>query len=175
MTTTRRTAIHLAATATSLLLLLPGTAEALPAFGTAPVDIHHDQSVPPVPTVTGLRVGRHATYDRVVFDIDNPVVRDIRVRYVDVVRQDGSGAPVRLAGKAFIQVTLGGATGIDDDAALTFSPTDVKPRFPTLKEVRFVSSFEGYTTFGLGVSKKVGFRVFELPDPYRVVVDVARS
>jgi hypothetical protein len=168
-------AATVAVAATAALLLLPGAAEALPAFGTAPVFIQHDQSVPPIPTVTGVRVGRHPTYDRVVFDIDNPVAGSIRVRYVDVVRQDGSGAPVSLAGKAFIQVTLGGVTGIDDDAALTFSPTDVKLRFQTLKEVRFVSSFEGYTTFGLGVSKKVGFRVFELPDPYRVVVDVARS
>lgn len=138
--------------AIALLLLLPTAAEA-----TAP------------PTVYRMRVGRHAAFDRVVFDFYNDLPGNVQVRYVDRVRQDGSGDPVRLAGRAFLQVTFENVMS----EGLTYR-SRIKPGYPTLKEVAFVSFYEGYANFGIGVSKRVGFKVFTLADPYRVVVDVGR-
>ena len=37
----------------------------------------------------------------------------------------------------------------------------------------FVSDFEGRVTFGLGLRDRAGFRVFELRNPNRIVIDVA--
>ena len=49
------------------------------------------------------------------------------------------------------------------------------PRFPTLRQVKFGGDFEGYVSAGLGLADRVGFRVFTLTNPYRVVVDVAHQ
>src|SRR4029453_5541775 len=48
-----------------------------------------------------------------------------------------------------------------------------RPDFPALREVSAPGSFEGQTTAGIGVTGKVGFRVFELTGPTRIVIDLA--
>jgi hypothetical protein len=48
--------------------------------------------------------------------------------------------------------------------------------YPTLRSVVYGGSFEGYTTFGVGVRARLPFRVFTLDGPgrgSRIVVDVA--
>jgi hypothetical protein len=163
-------AAALAATATASLVLLPAPAGALPDLGAGPVTIARSADCASSPTVFRMRVGRHDGYDRVVFDFDGCLPPTARVRFVEQVRQDGSGDVVRLAGRAFVQVTFEGT----ESRGLTYR-SRIKPGYPTLKEVAFVSSFEGYVNFGIGVAKGAGVRVFELDNPYRVVVDVGRQ
>jgi hypothetical protein len=38
--------------------------------------------------------------------------------------------------------------------------------------VKLAGDFEGVVTFGLGLKRRTGFRVFRLTGPARVVVDV---
>lgn len=167
---TSRAAAAVAATVAAVLLLST-SAEALPAFDRAPYFSERQLSPGgPEPTVYRMRVGRHGDFDRVVFDFTGPAPGRVRVRYVDAVTQDGSGDEVRLAGKAFLQVTFSDTAS----QGLTYR-SRIKPGYPTLKEVAFVSWFEGYVNFGIGVGRNVGFRVFELPNPTRIVVDVART
>jgi hypothetical protein len=45
--------------------------------------------------------------------------------------------------------------------------------YPTFRDTRFGSSFEGVTQVGLGVRARLPFRVLQLSD--RVVVDVAHT
>src|SRR5664279_139829 len=52
------------------------------------------------------RVGQHACYDRVVFDINGPQAVGFAARYVPVVLADASGKPVRVAGRAALQVVV---------------------------------------------------------------------
>jgi peptidoglycan hydrolase-like protein with peptidoglycan-binding domain len=49
------------------------------------------------------------------------------------------------------------------------------PGFPTLREVRWGGEFEGLTTFAVGLTGRSGFRVLELSQPSRVVIDVAHG
>jgi hypothetical protein len=42
-----------------------------------------------------------------------------------------------------------------------------------LREVNAPGSFEGQTTAGIGVTQRVGFRVLELTNPTRIVIDLA--
>jgi hypothetical protein len=124
------------------------------------------------PTLTGLRVGRHASFDRVVFQIDGPIPSYYSVRYVPVVRLDGSGAPLPLRGRAFLEVVVRAPTH-NQDYQPVLSPTRLRPDFPALREVNTPGSFEGQTTAGIGVNSRVGFRVLELANPTRIVVDLA--
>jgi hypothetical protein len=134
--------------------------------------------------VTGVRAGRHACYDRLVVDLGG---RDLRfgtywVRYVDVVRRDGSGSPVPVRGAADLEIVVGAPA--HDDHRVTFtganSPEIVSVAgFDTFRQVAGAGSFEGQTTLALGVRARLPFRVFTLPalpgseaGP-RLVVDVA--
>jgi hypothetical protein len=146
-----------------------GLASPQPGFSTQPQVVDH----PPVgsPTLTGLQVGRHASFDRVVFQLDGPIP-SYSVRYVPVVHQDGSGAPLPLRGSAFLEVVVRAPTH-DEQGQPVLTPTRLRPDFPALREANAPSSFEGQTTAGIGVTTKVGFRVLELANPTRIVIDLA--
>ena len=86
-----------------------------------------------------------------------------------VFTQGGSGQSVTISGTSGVLVTVHSATG-----ATTFTgPTDLMhPEFQVLKEARQVQDFEGYVSWGLGLSKPACMRVFTLTDPARLVVDL---
>lgn len=122
--------------------------------------------------VVDVRAGQHACYDRVVFDLDGPAA-GYDVRYVDTVLSEGQGAPLWVPGGARLAVVLHHPAG-----AL---PHRVNQKvlnvdgFPVLRSITFGGSFEGYTTYGVGVRARLPFRAFTLDDPGRIVLDVARQ
>ena len=133
--------------------------------------------------VNGVRAGRHTCFDRLVFDVGGQDTRfaTYDVRYVPLVRQDGSGFPVPVRGGAVLQVILG-APAHDGDGR----PTVVASRemvdvagFRTFRQVASAGDFEGQTTWALGVRARLPFRVFTLAgtpqsdDTPRLVIDVA--
>jgi hypothetical protein len=132
--------------------------------------------------VTNLRAGRHECYDRLVVDLGGTGLGQVGwdVSYVPVVTQDGSGAPVPLAGGAFLQVGIH-APSYDESGHITYLPADRRHAvnvtgFTTFRQVASAGSFEGYTTVGLGVRARLPFRVFVLAGPgtgSRLVIDVA--
>ena len=119
-----------------------------------------------------VRVGRHRGFDRVVFDFGGSKPSFQSVRYVRRLVQDGSGAPVPVAGRAVLEVVIM-TTGHTESGSPTF-PTPPSVRgFKALRQIAFAGDFEGNVTFGVGVRHRAGFRVFELSGPDRLVVDVA--
>ncbi|HEV8116413.1 MAG TPA: hypothetical protein VGP53_09260 [Acidimicrobiales bacterium] len=129
--------------------------------------------------VTGARAGRHACFDRLTVDLTGPPA-SYRVEYVPQVTSDGSGAPIPLRGGAFLSIVLG-AQGIDANGQATYRPANRSEAvnvsgYTTFRQVAFDTSFEGLTSFGLGVRAKLPFRVFVLAGPgsgTRLVVDVS--
>lgn len=114
-------------------------------------------------TLTGVRAGRHACYDRLVLDL-NRSGEGYRVRYVSAVRDQGRGAVVPLKGGAFLQ--------IDDQSQATRRITMPNVSgYTTFRQVGWGGSFEGYTTVGLGVRARLPFRVFHVDN--HLVIDVA--
>jgi hypothetical protein len=146
-------------------LVWGSTAKSAPALGTGPL--------------VAARTGRHGCWDRVVFELDGPAA-GYSVRYVDAVRQDGSGAVLAVPGGARLQVQLH-HPAYDAEGNPTFpcragrAVADVTG-YPTLRSVVHGGSFEGYTTVGIGTRARLPFRVFTLAGPgghSRIVVDVA--
>ena len=72
--------------------------------------------------VNGFRAGRHACFDRLVIDVGGEDVSftSYDIRYVPVVRQDGSGHPVPVRGAADLQIVLG-APAYDQYGNLTLA------------------------------------------------------
>jgi hypothetical protein len=126
-------------------------------------------------TVSDIRLGRHDGFDRVVFDVGGTGTPGWDVRYVDSASSQGSGEPVDVAGGAVLQVSLTGVgypyeTGVEEfspSRPLTGADTEV------VTEVVFDATFEGTTVAFVGTTKKSPFRVYQLQNPTRVVVEVA--
>ena len=120
--------------------------------------------------LTAVSVGRHASYDRVVFTFSGGTP-GYTVRYVNEVRSDAKGDLVALPGQAFLRIVFHPASGYRSYSG----PSSISPIFPALLQVRAAGDFEGYLSFGAGLSQRAGFRVFTLTQPYRVVIDVAHK
>jgi hypothetical protein len=129
--------------------------------------------------LTNVRTGRHACFDRIVFDIDGkPSWYD--VRYVAEVSTVGEGKPIPLRGGAKLQIVLL-TPSYDDTNHYTYNPANYDELtnvagYQTFRQVVSAGSFEGETTIGLGVRARLPFRVFTLAGPgtsSRVIVDVA--
>ena len=175
MRVTRLLVRLLAAAAAALLITVvfdpaAGSASTLSGFSTRPRVVEH----PPVgyAELSGLRAGRHAGFDRVVFELNGPIPAYYSIRYVPEVRLDGSGLPLRLRGSASLEVVVRAPTH-DQDYQPVLTPTRLRPDFPALREVNAPGSYEGQTTAGIGVTGRVGFRVMELANPTRIVIDLA--
>ena len=160
-----------AATATVALTSLPAGADLGAPTSTSTRTVTRSPS--PFPHLIGIRTGRHATFDRVVFDLRG-AAPGYKVGYVDTVREDGSGKVIDMRGGANLMVRLRPAQAHRNDGSPTY--TGSKRIFvddPELREVAFAGDFEGVVSIGLGVHAKHGFRVMTLSDPTRIVVDIA--
>jgi hypothetical protein len=135
-----------------------------------------DGAASPADSLTAVRAGRHACFDRLVLDGASWA----RVRYVDQVRADGTGDVVPLRGGARLEIV----TSRSDDVrtgAPTYTPADPGELvrvtgWRTFRQAAFAGGFEGRTTLGLGVRARTPFRVLVLTAPGRsprVVIDVA--
>jgi len=132
-----------------------------------------ERSPRPTPVVTDIRTGRHATFDRVVIDLDG-AAPGYKVGYVKVVREDGSGKVVDTRGRANLLVRLTPTDAHDSNGHPTYDgPHRFTVGFPALREVAFAGDFEATVSIALGISHKTGFRVMTLTNPTRIVVDIA--
>lgn len=130
-------------------------------------------------TVTGVRSGRHACFDRLVIDLIGGTT-GYRVAYVPSVSEDGSGAPVPVRGGARLQVTVS-APSYDGTGRPTYRPADRRELtslrgYSTLRQTAWAGSFEGQTTLAVGVRARLPFQAYVLAGPgrsTRLVIDVA--
>ena len=171
----------------ALGLVAPASAGAAPACAT------HWGSTPesgPTSVATGaslltVRTGRHDCFDRLVLDVggQDTTFGSYSVRYVPVVRQDGSGDAVPVRGAADLEVVVR-APAYGEQGRPTYLPANRREAvdvagFRTFRQVAYAGSFEGSTTLALGVRARLPFRVFSVTgtpnsdDTPRLVIDVA--
>ena len=127
------------------------------------------------------RTSRHGCYDQVVFEF-NGRASGYRVQYGDPVTQAvGTKMAPYMAGGALLTVVLLDPDNNIQTGAITYAHRSGDHvanvlRYRTLRDVMYGGSFEGYTTFGVGVRAKLPFRVFVLEGPgthSRIVLDIA--
>ncbi|WP_333778944.1 AMIN-like domain-containing (lipo)protein [Streptomyces sp. IBSBF 3136] len=128
-----------------------------------------------------IRTGRHACYDRMVFDVPGGGSSlGYRVGYVARLHSDASGRYIPVGGGAVLDVRVG-APSYDPETGAPTYPGRVGRTLPgvhlagyrTFRDARFAGSFEGETQIGLGVRARLPFRVVRLPG--RLVIDVAHT
>jgi hypothetical protein len=130
--------------------------------------------------VVGIRAAGHDGYDRFVMEFaansEVPSYHIARQRGATFF-QDGSGDPLTLPGSAGITIGAHMASGWDMNKG---EPTYTGPnRFAThgrlMTDAASTGDFEGYVSWGVGLQRAACYRVFELANPPRLVVDVQNN
>jgi hypothetical protein len=141
---------------------------ALPAFTTAP------KTAAPrgdAAELYDVAAACHPAFDRFVIRA-RFATPGYDVRYVRRIVGDPSGKPISLLGTKRIRVSFNLAAGHDNRGRNLLTNT-LTPRCPSLLQVKKAGDFEGTVSFGLGLRRMTGFRVFRLTNPTRVVIDLA--
>jgi hypothetical protein len=125
-------------------------------------------------TLRAVRLGPQEHFDRAVFEFDADTTPGYRVEYVDHPEHCGSGQPAEVAGKAWLQVHLRPAQAHNAQGGTTVGTLRKQADLRILKEAQEVCDYEGEVTWVLGLAERRGYRIVELTNPPRIVVDVAR-
>lgn len=153
-------------------ILVPTSASAAPYCGLAWGSLTKSDPTMGTGEIDTVRTGQQTCYDRVVIDIDGPPA-GYTVGYVSQVTADGSGAVVPTPGGAKLQVI---ARHPNFHSTRVGASVANVTGYRTLRSVVYAGSFEGQTTYGVGVRARLPFRVFSLPGGHgRIVVDIAHA
>jgi hypothetical protein len=123
-------------------------------------------------TLREVRSARNEGFDRVVFQFDGDQVPGYHIEYIDKpVLKCGSGDPTAVAGQGWLQVRIQPAQA-HENAQVTVAERERKPELPVLQELELTCDFEADVTWVLGVRSPNKYRVLELHQPTRLVVDI---
>lgn len=118
-----------------------------------------------------VRTGTHRCFDRVVIEVDTRDRVGFRTGYVSAITRDGSGAPVSVDGAAVLRVV------VDAPAGAKFAQCASTYDWASLRGLVCAGSFEGMTTFAIGLDHRVPFAAYHLANEakgtMRIVIDFA--
>jgi hypothetical protein len=124
-------------------------------------------------TLMDVRAGVNDGFDRVVMEFSGESVPAYRVEYVDrPVRECGSGRTVAVAGDGWLAINLRATRAHTEDGRATVQRRNRRVDMPVLRQVVFTCDFESEVQIVLGVASPNPYRITELRDPFRLVVDV---
>jgi hypothetical protein len=119
--------------------------------------------------LTAVRLAEQTGFDRFVLQFDSKVPSYTVKRQAKPVFKNGaSGQSVIVGGTAGVLVQVHSATA---SGSYTGATDMVHADFSVLVEAKLVEDFEGYLSWGLGLTKPVCLRAFTLSDPPRLVID----
>jgi hypothetical protein len=152
----------------------PNTGQLVPptftgTIGTAQVQKELEGSV----TLQSVSTTACDGFDRVIFQYNTPATPGYHVSYLDKpIRQCGSGQTVAVAGDAWLEVRTKQTQAHTDAGQSTIAQTNRTVNLPNLRQLVQTCDFEGHVTWVLGVGSPKRFRVVELTNPSRIVVDI---
>ncbi|WP_020576112.1 AMIN-like domain-containing (lipo)protein [Actinopolymorpha alba] len=121
--------------------------------------------------LVGLDAGRGKGVETVTFTFaDTKVLPSYRVAYVDAIRAHPEDDPIPMEGKAFLEVSFS-LTNPNTRGRLAVPP-DLAPDQPLVKSILLARNLAGSLGFGVGLEKRSAFRVRELHNPTRLIVEV---
>jgi hypothetical protein len=131
-----------------------------------------------LPVSYKMRTSRHKNFDRIVFEFDERDVPEYTVYYknapilIDRSHIENPAKPtkeetINVKGKAFVIIDFAlGFAGID-----VRSPSMGEQDLPVVRDIKTVDWFENFFSFAVGLKAKKAFRVRELSNPTRLVID----
>jgi hypothetical protein len=143
--------------------------------GTLAAAVPSSAAVASVPTLTAIRTGNNAGFDRIVLDLGPGGAPTPSYQLVDELIADPSTDIVWLTGEYFINVSVPYAAAHDDNGNPTYpGPQKFRTRnLANVMAVAVIGDWEAHLLVGLGVRSRTAVNVFTLTAPNRVVIDVA--
>jgi hypothetical protein len=123
-----------------------------------------------------VRAMRQKAFDRVVFEFDG-TIPSYNIKYLaGRIYEDLDGKHrIKIAGSAFLQIELF-VVPFDEAQAKFYQSRGFSPKgklmMPSLLQIEDKGEEEGFYDFLLGVSARKVYRVTELSNPARVVIDL---
>lgn len=123
-----------------------------------------------------VRTASRQNFDRVVFEFAGRKLPGYHIEYIDrPARQCGSGDDVSLRGDALLRVRLTPAQAHTEAGVATINNRERVLNLKLMKEMKATCDFEGEVEWVLGLAAPNRYRVIELSNPARLVVDVKHS
>jgi hypothetical protein len=118
-----------------------------------------------------VRVGRNKGFDRVVFEFIGDIPR-YQVEYVKAPIVGTADEEIKVAGRYFVEINLQllPYPEPEQNIAEAIIP-EGRLKFPAISEVKEIEWFEGVRPFVVGLKAKKLFRVQQLSNPTRLVID----
>lgn len=122
--------------------------------------------------IRAVRSASHEEYDRIVFEFSDPGIANYHLEYVDEpVHACGSGKVVDLPGDGWLEIRFRSAR-MHDEGTSTIEERDRKLDLPIILRLVSTCDFENMVTWVAAVFAPNKYRVMELNDPPRLVVDI---
>lgn len=123
------------------------------------------------PYLREIRSARNKGFDRVVFEFTGDIPPYL-IEYITPPIVGTADEEVKVAGKAFLSITLQNLPYPEDEKLGEVKmPTGYKNSY-SLTAIRQIEWFEGTRWYVVGLKAKKLFRVQQLKNPTRLVVDV---
>jgi hypothetical protein len=122
-----------------------------------------------------VRTAEHPGFDRVVFQFDGSMP-GYHIEYIDrPIRECGSGRTLPVAGQGWLRVRLDPARAhelVDGFAQATVASRNRPVDHNVVLQLALTCDFEARVEWVIGVTSPNRYRVLELTEPVRLVVDV---
>lgn len=123
------------------------------------------------------RMGTQPGFDRFVLEFSGDVGVPPSAWFAQwstvPIAAEGSGEPIDVLGDWYLELRVAGATMFDFDTGVAYDgPTEVTAATTNVREAASGGSFEGYMVWAIGALEPTAFRVQELTEPSRLVVDI---
>ena len=143
--------------------------------GTAGITEKKNPNIKDAVVMAYVRSARHAGFDRVVFEFRGDQLPTYKIEYVDKAENCASGEKVPLSGSASLSVLFTNAyahTLDDGNPTIPMKDRTQSPNLPIVKDLKLICDFEAEVEWIMGNSAPNKYRVLELKDPTRLVVDI---
>jgi hypothetical protein len=131
-----------------------------------------DHEVDGVAVLEQLRIARNEGFDRVVFEFGDQIPSYI-VEYIDrPVRACGSGHVVDVDGDGWLSIRFTPARAHNEEGQATVTERNQRHQLPVIRHARSTCDFEAHLEWVIGTASPNRYRVMELTDPERVVIDI---
>ncbi|CAN5816325.1 hypothetical protein BH23GEM6_BH23GEM6_08200 [soil metagenome] len=126
-----------------------------------------------VATLQEIRTARNEGFDRVVFVFQGGRLPSYTVEYIDrPIRECGSGNVAEVDGDGWLSVHFTPARAHTDQGQATITQRNQRHQLPVIRHVRSICDFEAHLEWVIGTGSPNRYRVLELSEPARVVVDI---
>jgi len=123
--------------------------------------------------VQEVRTESHEGFDRMVVEIVGRGMPNYHVTYAEEPLRDcATGEPVEVEGVATLHVRLEPARAHDENGRPLFVESAPETGLPVLLDQRLICDAEGSVEWALGVASRNEFRVLQLTELNRIVIDV---